>query len=279
MSNAATLDDMKKTCGFRPPQRRWSYRIVGDQVAQKHSLPWMVAILGKFKEQLCGGTLIAPQWVLTAAHCVRKDMKKRKRKIFVRVSEHDIHAEDAGEKLLKLEKDYPHPDFDFVTITNDIALLKLERPVETNEIDNIGFTCLPEENYKFADKPKCYIVGWGKENYTDIYGSNKLQEAQLPLVSRKRCQKVFDYVIPESQTYAGYKKGGIDSCAGDSGGPLLCSKKKNGKTRWFVYGVTIYASSLDSSIPYENLEKLDTFILWNLECDWLQLNVLCVDNQ
>lgn len=259
-SNAATLDSMKKMCGYRPPQGRGSYRIVGGQIAQKHSWPWMVAILEKSKEQFCGGTLIAPQWVLTAAHCVRK--KKRKRKIFVRVGEHDIYAKDAGEKILKLSKDFPHPDYDFDTITNDIALLKLERPIQTNKTDKIGFACLPHENDKFADKTRCYIVGWGKENNTDIYGSNKLQEAQVPLVSRKRCQKVFDYVIHESQICAGYKKGGLDSCAGDSGGPLLCSKKENGMTRWFVYGVTSYGEGCAEKGKYGIYTKVTNYLDW-----------------
>lgn len=257
-SHAATLDMVKGKCGYRPALGRGSYRIVGGQIAQKHSWPWQVAILEKSKEQFCGGTLIAPQWVLTAAHCVRK--KKRRRKIFVRVGEHDIYVQDAGEKLIKLYKDFPHPKYDFDTITNDIALLKLEHSVPDS--DKIGYACLPDENDEFVEKTKCYIVGWGKENNTDVFGSNKLQEAQVPLVSRKRCQKVFDYVIHESQICAGYKRGGQDSCAGDSGGPLLCSKKVNDQLRWIVYGVTSYGEGCAEKGKYGIYTKVSKYLDW-----------------
>lgn len=121
---------------------------------------------------------------------------------------------------------------------------------------------MPEETDEFAAKTKCYIVGWGKENNTDVFGSKELQEARVPLVSRKRCQKVFDYVIHESQICAGYKRGGHDSCAGDSGGPLLCSKQMDGKNRWYVYGVTSYGEGCAEKGKYGIYTKVTNYLQW-----------------
>ena len=64
-----------------PPS--WALRIIGGREATRGHWPWQVAILNKYKEVFCGGTLIAPGWVLTAAHCVRKHL-------YVRVGEHDL---------------------------------------------------------------------------------------------------------------------------------------------------------------------------------------------
>ena len=196
--------------------------------------------------------------MITAAHCVRK--KRRKRKIFVRVGEHDIYAYDKGEETLKLLDDFPHPRYDFDSITNDIALLKLERPVTPS--DRVGFACLPGERDKLPEGTVCHILGWGKEKNTHVFGSTVLKQAKVPLVNRKKCQKVFDYNIHETQVCAGYKRGGLDSCAGDSGGPLLCPKRIGNETRWIVYGVTSYGEGCGERGKFGIYTKVRKYLDW-----------------
>lgn len=217
-----------------------------------------VAILTKWKEQYCGGTLIAPGWVLTAAHCIRR--RGRRRKVIVRVGEHEILVDNSNEVDMKVERDFPHNHFDYQTITNDIALLKLRKPEKIK--DMVQYACLPEAGDELEDGTSCYIVGWGKQKNTHILGSDALREAEVPIVSKKKCRKAFDYNINEKQICAGFKKGGVDSCAGDSGGPLICPRVVNGTERWVVYGVTSYGEGCGQKGKYGIYTKVTHYLNW-----------------
>ncbi|XP_061196890.1 chymotrypsinogen A-like [Saccostrea echinata] len=252
---APLLVATKGICGVRP---RGGYRIVGGREAIPHSWPWQVAILTKWKEQYCGGTLIAPGWVLTAAHCIRR--RGRKRRVIVRVGEHEINVDNKNEMDMKLEKDFPHNNFDYETITNDIALLKLRKPEKISHM--VQYACLPEPSDELADGTSCFIVGWGKQKNTHLLGSEALREAEVPIVSKKKCRKAFDYNIGDKQICAGFKKGGVDSCAGDSGGPLICPKIVNGTERWIVYGVTSYGEGCGQKGKYGIYTKVTHYLNW-----------------
>lgn len=112
----------------------------------------------------CAGTLIAPRWILTAGHCVRNFLR-------VRLNEHDLSAVDGRELEMTVQKMFLHPRFNHQTVDNDIALLRLPRGVRLPPV------CLPATPPETQEM--CFIMGWGKVNSSDEYGTTKLHEAKV----------------------------------------------------------------------------------------------------
>ena len=133
--------------------------------------PWQVAILNKYREVFCGGTLVAPGWVLTAAHCVRKHL-------FVRLGEHDLVEKEGTEFEYAVKTAVLHPDYNPDTVDNDVALLKI--PDAGGDVPDFPSACLPDHGEELPPTGShCTIVGWGKEKNTHVFGTDVLHEAQV----------------------------------------------------------------------------------------------------
>lgn len=202
--------------------------------------------------------LIGPYHVLTAAHCLRR--KGRKRRVRVRISEYDLSEHEGGERDLRVAQDYVHRDFDLDTIDSDIALLRLRTPVI--QATNLAYACVPKAEEILPIHTHCYAVGWGKMRDTDLFGAHVLRQARVPLVGDDKCQHAFDYDITENQMCAGYRKGGVDTCAGDSGGPLMCELERDGVRRWVVYGVTSFGEGCGDRGKFGIYTKVTNFASW-----------------
>ncbi|XP_075409978.1 plasminogen isoform X2 [Tenrec ecaudatus] len=199
-------------------------RVVGGCVANPHSWPWQVSLRTRFGMHFCGGTLLAPQWVLTAAHCLERSRRASSYKVIL-----GAHRE------VNLEADVQDIEVSrlFLEPTRaDIALLKLSRPAIIT--DKVIPACLPSTNYVVADRTECYITGWGETKGT--FGAGLLKEAQLPVIENKVCNR-YEYLngrVKTTELCAGLLTGGADSCQGDSGGPLVCFEKD----KYVLQGVT-----------------------------------------
>lgn len=89
------------------------------------------------------------------------------------MNEHDLSAVDGRELEMSVQKVFIHPGFNHQTVDNDIALLRLPRPVKTPP------ACMPRTRPN--TKELCTIMGWGKLNSKDNYGTSRLHEAKVSM--------------------------------------------------------------------------------------------------
>ncbi|CAH2250846.1 plasminogen [Pelobates cultripes] len=145
-SNEIECGKPKKT------QRKCFGRIVGGCEANPHSWPWQISIRTNFGMHFCGGTLINPQWVLTAAHCLERSNRPASYRVYL-----GIHKETGNEpsKQIRDVEKLIKPVGD-----SDIALMKLSSPALIT--DEVLPVCLPPENYVVPDRAECYVTGWGE---------------------------------------------------------------------------------------------------------------------
>ena len=220
-------------CGtrFLPPQNS---RIVGGSEARPNSWPWVVDLLLDGGEtHYCGGTLISPSWVATAAHCFFSNPTPEKWQ--ARVGEHDHRKDDGYEENIMVDKIVLHPKFVIGSANTpgdfDIALIRLSRPAVFH--DRVHSLCLPDEHANLTAGQQCHVTGWGTTGETEN-SSNILKEAAVNLLSTDACNATHGGIIDERYMCAGLPSGGVDGCYGDSGGPLACQGEDG---RFFLAGI------------------------------------------
>ncbi|XP_023020682.2 trypsin-1 [Leptinotarsa decemlineata] len=196
-------------CGVSNPEKR----IVGGRPTGINRYPWIARIVydGHYH---CGASLLTKEYVLTAAHCVRR---LKKSKIRVVLGDHDVSTTAEIPAMMRaVTSVIRHRNFDQDTYNHDIALLKLRKPVEfTKQIRPI---CLPKTLDPSGRTGT--VVGWGRTAEGGMLPTI-VQEVQVPILTLSQC-RAMKYRASRITTYmlcAG--KGLQDSCQGDSGGPLL----------------------------------------------------------
>uniref|UniRef100_A0A671E249 Ovochymase 2 n=1 Tax=Rhinolophus ferrumequinum TaxID=59479 RepID=A0A671E249_RHIFE len=226
------------TCGQSPVKvRPWNdifSRIVGGNQVEKGSYPWQVS-LKRRQKHICGGTIISPQWVITAAHCVAN--RNIASTLNATAGKHDLSRIEPGEQTLPVESIIIHPYFSTKKpMDYDIALLKMAGSFHFGQF--VGPMCLPEPGERFKAGLICTTVGWGRLTENGIL-PQVLQEVNLPILTQEECvAAMLTLKKPISgRTFlcTGFPDGGRDACQGDSGGSLMCRNKKGS---WTLAGVT-----------------------------------------
>ncbi|XP_052394509.1 granzyme B(G,H)-like [Carassius gibelio] len=219
--------------------------IVNGNEAKPHSRPYMVSIQF-YGEHICGGSLISDQWVLTAAHCW-----KRNQTLTVVVGAHDLResniSDHIGVKFYIQHKSYS-VDFNF----NDIMLLKLQEKVNINN-NYVKPISLPKNKEDVEANTLCSVAGWGQ---LKIEGqkSHRLMEANMTIMNKSECQKSWRMKFSETQMMCAHGYGG--SCRFDSGGPLVCGHTAIGVT---AFGYKLLCNSPKKPNVYI---KISEYIPW-----------------
>ncbi|NXA85274.1 MCT1A protease, partial [Melanocharis versteri] len=191
-------------------------QIVGGHEARPHSHPYM-AYLKIGREGGCGGFLVAPDWVMSAAHCMGN--------ITVILGAHNIHEPEKTQQVRGVLKYHEHPEYDPEALYNDIMLLQARLTSKATLNDYVQTIPLPKTSSYLRTGTKCTIAGWGLID--DDRATNKLFETKVSIYSRRKCTLFFPH-LDSGMVCAGSFHELKDSSQGDSGGPLVCDKVAQG---------------------------------------------------
>ncbi|XP_053261353.1 acrosin-like [Podarcis raffonei] len=231
-------------CGRRPLAGSHNLlRVVGGSNVLPGTWPWTVSFqiltyTGYFS--ICGGSLISPRWVLSAAHCFQEPKEIPNITLSIganRISDPGPDAQRRSIKRLLNHKQYERFwNKTFSKIHNDISLVELNEPV--NCTDYIQPACLPDESVAVSKLGHCYISGFGIMDATTKKMPDIMQEGAVDIIPRATCSSPdwwYHYILEENICAENLERG-TTMCQGDSGGPLMCREQRS--ERYWVIGVT-----------------------------------------
>ncbi|XP_018356825.1 PREDICTED: uncharacterized protein LOC108757046 isoform X2 [Trachymyrmex septentrionalis] len=212
-------------------------KVVHGSIAPKGTYPWQASIRVRGHSRSnhwCGAVIISPLHVLTAAHCLEGYNKGT---YFVRAGDYNTDINEGTEIEANIEDYYVHEEFrKGHRMNNDIALVLL-KGLGIPLGKDIMPICLPAENAEYPPGLNCTISGFGSIETGKTTQSKNLRYGWVPLLDQSICRASYVYgegAISDGMMCAGYLDEGIDTCDGDSGGPLACYY--NGAFN--LYGIT-----------------------------------------
>jgi secreted trypsin-like serine protease len=257
-------------------------KIVGGRVAQLENWPGQVSLRSFDPSEsayiyFCGGTLIADQWVLTAAHCV-DSLARTSDGRFVRAGEGIadivIDLEDlrdaTSDNVRRIADVIVHENYTRATRGDDIALVELARPW-TGRSSRLSMSRRTDPAEAWVTP--LMVAGFGTQSFGGplepyrkrtgeifLAGSPELLETVVPLTDPAACQQVYaDSVIGDGQICAGYAQGGRDSCQGDSGGPLVTFDRRGCP---FQVGVVSWGAGCAEANAYGVYTRISAYADW-----------------
>ncbi|XP_031550169.1 transmembrane protease serine 6-like [Actinia tenebrosa] len=247
-------------------------RIVGGKISKHGAWPWQAAIYYEngAKSFLFNGALIKPGWVLTIANALRRDGRPIKlHKLKVVLGEFNRNKVDGTEKFRRIRRVVVHPGYSRSNLSNNIALLQLEKPVKPNKY--IRMVCIPRRKRDSRlEKPPNYgtVAGWGTTKKIRIGQATgplsvELQQVTIPIVPNKECKRASIYRYDSSLNFcAGYRKKPKDPCFADIGSPLVMQNPRTG--RWVVVGLFGWSEGCAQPRKYSYYTRVSKYSRWIL---------------
>ncbi|BHF66966.1 hypothetical protein SprV_0300998900 [Sparganum proliferum] len=251
-SSATTWPVDRQACGRQKlAPAAWPVLQLTRHEANRHSWPWTVGLYTSTRGgyPYCGGTLVAPEWIVTAAHCVEMAMNCTSAPVgkpfsyknltnatlFARLGDHDLRKTEASERDRLVKSVIIHPEYQVHSgnSEHDLALLQLEKTVDPGK--EVDFICLPRNDSAVFDSKECTFAGWGSNNRLRTLGyqnSPVLMEGKVKIESGGFCKLGAEGAGNDGQACLATGTG--SPCFGDSGSGVYCLDAQG---KWILYGI------------------------------------------
>lgn len=204
--------------GCRCGKNSRASRIVGGTATEPREFPWQIGLIIKYRNggmtyPVCGGTIVSPSYVITAAHCTHG----RDSSMTFAVHYGTDNRRPTRESMIDVADIFDHEQYNDRRINNDISILKLAKPLEFS--DSVGPACLPDPEEDFSGMDGV-VSGWGNLR-SGGRSPNVLHKVTLPVMKDWYCTLKWKWAFRRDTMLCARPLLGKDSCQGDSGGPYV----------------------------------------------------------
>ncbi|EPY88065.1 transmembrane protease serine 4 [Camelus ferus] len=244
--NLQELQVRNSTCG----QSLKAPRVVGGEKASVDSWPWQVSVQYD-KQHICGGSILDPYWILTAAHCFRKHLDVSNWKVRAGSEKLSNFPSLPVAKIFITEHNFMLPK------EKDIALVKLQSPLTFS--GTVRPICLPFSDEVLAPATPVWVIGWGFTEQGGGKMSDTLLQASVQIINSTRCnaEDAYQGEVTEKMLCAGILEGSVDTCQGDSGGPLMYHSDQ-----WQVVGIVSWGHGCGGPSTPGVYTKVTAYLNW-----------------
>ncbi|MER7172479.1 S1 family peptidase [Streptomyces mesophilus] len=214
--------------------------VIGGSPVQVSDSPWAVALASRDRfggtraGQFCGGAVVSPTTVLTAAHCLSLEVLgaplETVEDLRIIAGRNDLRA--AGGREVAVRSVWVNEEYDSFTNAGDLAILTLDKPLPKDHVIPMA----PVGDRAYEPGTRAQVYGWGDTTGQGDY-ARSLRAAKVQVLADTACEAAYPgnadgTYLRSVMLCAGEMEGGKDACQGDSGGPLVARGRLIGLVSW-----------------------------------------------